>query len=131
MKKALKRYLDATQDFYTLTGIKLDDMPKTKGKALGLDDLLANIEQLNLEYIARNKEYQEERNKCKKDIDKLENPIYRTIIEYTYLNFENNKEIAKSLKEYHNKDYTLGYLRILKSKAISKFEKMITKNNLI
>ena len=131
MKKALKRYIDAKTDFYHLTGVKLDDMPKGNGKALGLDDLLINIEQLSNDYISKNKDYEEAKAKCKKDIDKLENPIYRVIIEYAYLNFEDNKTISNSLKEYHNKDYTLGYIKILKSRAASKLEEIITKYNLI
>ena len=129
MKKALKRYIEAKEDYYHLTGINLDDMPKGNQKPLGLDDLLGNIEQLNNEYIARSKELEEAEEKCRRDISKLKNPIYRAIIEYAYLNFESNKEISDSLTEYHNKNYSLGYIKILKSRAVNKFNELITNNN--
>lgn len=131
MQKALKRYVNAKENFYNLTGIKLDDMPKGNQKPMGFDDILGNIEELNIEYIKRKEEYEEEKNKCKQDIEKLDNPIYRAIIEYAYINFESNKMIMEALKEYHNKDCSLGYIKILKSRAIDKFRKLITKNNLI
>lgn len=131
MKKALKRYIEAKEDYYHLTGISIDDMPKGNKKPLGFDDLLGNIEKLNDEYIARNKELEEAEEKCKQDIRKLKNPIHRAIIEYAYLNFESNKDIAKSLNEYHNKNYTLGYVKVLKLKAVSNFNELITKYNLI
>lgn len=130
MQKALKLYTNAKEDFYHLTGINIDDMPKGK-KPLGFDDLLGNIEQLNNEYIKRKEDYEEEKAKCKKDIEELENPIYRAIIEYAYINFESNKKIMESLKEYHNKECSLGYVRLLKSKAIKKFVKIIKKYNKI
>lgn len=131
MKKALKRYVNAKEDFYHLTGVNIDDMPKGNNKPLGFDDLLGDIEELNTEYIKRKEEYEEEVNKCKHDIDRLENYIFRAIIEYAYINFEDNKKLAESLNEYHNKDYSLGYIKILKSRAVSKFEKIITEYNLI
>lgn len=131
MQKALKRYVNAKDDFYHLTSINIDDMPKGNQKPRGLDDLLGNIEELNNEYLKRKEEYEVEKQKCKKDIDRLDNPIYRAIIEYSYINFETNKMIAESLKEYHNKDYSTGYIKLLKSKAIAKFKKIITKYNLI
>lgn len=129
MKKALKRYIEAKEDYYHLTGINLDDMPKGNQKPLGLDDLLGNIEQLNNEYIARKKELEEAEEKCRRNINKLKNPIYRAIMEYAYLRFESNKDIAESLNEYHNKNYSLGYIKILKSRATSKFIELITNNN--
>ena len=129
MKKALKRYIEAKEDYYHLTGVNIDDMPKGNSKPLGLDDLLGNIEQLSNEYIARSKELEEAEAKCRKDISKLKNPMHRAIIEYAYLNFESNKEIAESLAEYHNKNYSLGYIKILKFRAVNKFIELITDNN--
>ena len=129
MKQALKRYIEAKEDLYHLTGVKIDDMPKGNGKALGFDDLLINIEKLNNDYITKFKKYEEEKEKCKQDINKLDDPISRAIIEYTYLNFEDNKTISISLKKYHSKDYSLGYIKRLKSKAIEQFEKIVTKSN--
>ena len=129
MKKALKRYIDAKQDFYSLTGVKIDDMPKGNGKAMGFDDLLINIEHLNNDYIIKYKKYEEERTRCKQDIDKLDDPISKAIIEYAYLDFEDNKAMSISLKEYHNKDYSLGYIKRLKLRAIEQFTRIVSKSN--
>ena len=131
MKKALKEYIDAKQNFYTLTGINYDDMPKAQSKNLGIDDLMVRVETLMERYIEKCNEYELAKEKCKKDIERLDNPIHKAIIEYAYLNFEDNKKLANSLKEYHNKDYSLGYIPILKLRVIEKFEKMIIKYNLI
>lgn len=133
MQEALKELVDAKQSFYSLTGISYDDMPKGNKKPLGLDDLLGNIEHLEEEYIARKREYEEEKEKYKKEIDGLEelSKIHKAIIKYAYLDFESNKTITDSLKKYHNKDYSLGYVKILKSNATNKFRKLITKYNLI
>lgn len=133
MQDVLKELVDAKQSFYSLTGIDYDDMPKGNKKPLGFDDLLGNIENLEKEYITRKREYEEEKEKYKKDIDGLEelSKIHKTIIKYAYLDFESNKTITDSLKKYHNKDYSLGYVKILKSNATNKFRKLITKYNLI
>lgn len=125
MKKALKRYIDSKLDFYNLTGINYDDMPKAKGKSLGFDDLMGNIEELFNKYLALNEEYEVEREKCQLDIDELKNPIHKFIIEYAYLDFENDKKILKSLKEFNNLEYSYSHMRRLKSQAIKEFEKMI------
>lgn len=125
MKKALKRYVDAQSDFYTLTGIRYDDMPKAKGKSLGFDDLMIKIEELYNVYLELYENSEKEREKCLNDINKLSNPIHRVIIEYAYLNFESNKEIALSLQEYHNKSYSLSYISEIKTTAIREFEKII------
>ena len=79
MKKALKRYIEAKEDYYHLTGINLDDMPKGNQKPLGLDDLLGNIEQLNNEYIARKKELEEAEEKCRRKayLDNRSRATYR------------------------------------------------------
>ncbi len=125
MKKALKRYTDAKFDFYTLTGAKYDDVSKARGKSLGFDDLMAQIEDLYSVYLKSYDDYEEERKRCLNDINKIDNPIYRIIIEYAYLDFESNKEIALSLQEYHNKNYSLGYVAELKAAAIKEFTKIL------
>ena len=125
MKRALKKYVDAKSDFHNLTGVKYDDMPKSKGKSLGLDDLMIRIEDLYDKYILELKKYDKLRDKCIKDINKLENPIHRAILEYFYLDFECIKEVAYSLREYHDKDYSLAYIRELKSNAVYLFEQNV------
>lgn len=127
MKRALKTYIDAKSDFYTLTGINYDTMPKGNKKPIGLDDLLVNLEKLSNYYLKLQKEYEEIKERCKRDIDKLENPISRAIMEYAYLNFETNKKISCSLKEFHDRDYTVGYIKTLKAKAKEEFKDIITK----
>ena len=128
-KRALKNYLDAKEDFYNLTGTKYDDMPKAQSKKLGLDDLLIHIEELHTTWLMLDKKCKEEKAKCLIDIDKLENKIYRLLIEYAYLNFESDKKILKSLKEIHNLDYSYSYIRKIKSKAKKEFKQIIIKNN--
>jgi len=125
MKRALKRYVDAKLDFYTLTGTNYDDV-KVKGVTLGFDDLIGNIEDLYNTYLDLSKKCEEERNKCLIDIDKLEKPIHRAIIEYIYLDFEtNNKRLTMLLKKYYKKDYSLGYISELKSVAEENFRKIL------
>lgn len=125
MKRALKKYIDAKSDFHNLTGVKYDDMPKAKGKSLGFDDIMIRIEELYDKYILELKKYDDLRDKCINDINKLDNPIHRAILEYFYLDFECIKEVAYSLKEFHDKDYSLAYIRELKSNAVSLFEQNV------
>ena len=128
MKKALKRYIDAKSDFYHLTGIKYNDMPKANGKSLGLDDLISKIDELNCTYISLVKECEEERKKCQLDIDKIKNHVYRLILEYAFLDLDKDKKIIRSLKEFHNIDYSCSHFRKLKSDAIKEFEVIIHKD---
>lgn len=133
MQEALKELIDAKQDLYTLTGIKYDDMPKGNKKPLGLEDLLSHVEGLEEYYAEQKSIYENTKEKYKKEIDglnELQN-IHKIIIKYAYLDFESNKMIMDSLKKYHNKDYSLGYIKILKSQANNKLKKLITKYNLI
>lgn len=125
MKKALKQFIDAKSDFYSLSCVKYDDMPKAQGKRLGFDDLMSNIEELCNKYLELKHEYFLEKDKCQKLINKMENPIYKVIIEYSFIDFENDKKLGASLKEYHNLDYSYSHLRKLKSNAIKEFEKLI------
>ena len=125
MKSALKRYIDAKQNFYTLTGINYDDMPKAKGKVLGLDDLIADIEDLNNYYREQARELEVIRKAHLKDIYKLTKQIHRIIIEYAYLDLDKDKKIIRSLKEFHNEDYSCSHFRRLKAAAIKEFEEII------
>ncbi len=125
MQKALKKYVESTEDFYTLTGIQYTDMPKSKGKALGLDDLMADIEELYFDYLKCKNDFDIEYNKCMKDIDKLDNQLYELIIEYNFIDKKKDKEILKALKEYHNMDIAYGTLRNLKSQAKKRFKKVL------
>ena len=128
-KKAFKRYINAKENFYVLSGTKYDDMPKAKSSSLGFDDLMINIEELYNEWVRLEKQYNQIKKECLEMIHKMNDPIYESIIEYAYLDFENDKEILNSLNEYHNVDYTLGYFRILKSKAVKRFKEVITEDN--
>ena len=100
-------------------------MPKAQGRVLGLDDLMIQIEELHNDYIEKYENCEIERKKCLEDINKLENKISRVIIECTYLNFESDKEILFSLKEFFNKEYSLSHIKRLKKKAIKEFIEII------
>lgn len=125
MGKALRKYVEATENFYTITGIKYTDMPKSKGKALGFDDLMANIEELFHEYLTLREQHKEIYEFYLSYINKLSNKTHRLIIEYSYINEDDDKQLAITLKEYHNLDYTNDYVRRLKSKAKKEFELLI------
>lgn len=125
MEKALKKYVEATEDFYTITGVKYTDMPKSKGKVLGFDDLMANIEELFNDYLELRNQHKILYDFYISYINKLNNKTYRLIIEYSYINNEDDKQITNSLKEYHKLDYTNSHIRKLKSKASKEFNKLI------
>lgn len=125
MQKALKKYVEATEDFYTLTGTKYTDMPKTRGKSLGFDDLMMNIEKLYNEYLEYKKDYDKVYKECMEDINKLDNQTHRLIIEYSFIDEKKDKDIIDALSGFHNKDYSYSYFRRLKTKAIEEFEKKI------
>ena len=122
--RAFKKYIDAKLDFYNITGTKYDDMPKGN-RSIGFDDLLAHIEELNEEYIRLYESYKQVRENCLKDIDKMDNPIHKSIIEYTYIDFEKNKKIQCLLKEYFKVDYSYGHLMKMKAQAIKEFNRVI------
>lgn len=130
MQKALKKYVEATEDFYTLTGIKYTDMPKTRGKSLGFDDLMINIENLYNEYLEYKKDYDKDYKECMEDINKLDNQIHRLIIEYSFIDEKKDKDIIDTLSGFHDKDYSYSHFRRLKTKAIEKFERMIQNDTL-
>ena len=122
VEKTLKRYVESAEDFYTITGVQYSEMPKVKGKALGFDDLMANIEEFYNTYIALKKEYDDMYIDYLKYINKLKDKRYRLIIEYSFINGEDDKQVCESLREYHNYDYSNNYVRQLKIKAINEFE---------
>lgn len=128
MQIALKLWVDAKEDFYYITGIQIDDMPKAKAEAKrrGLDSLMENIETLGEKYINLKLSCEDERKRCKRDIDKLESKLYRLIIEYAFLDMDKDKKILNTLKTYHNMDISYGYFRNSKSKAIKEFETLIS-----
>jgi len=127
MKKALKRYINAKDDYHHLTGKSADEYLKSKNNHAchGIDDLLANIEQLQEEYLELSDKYKKLRKKYNDKLHKLENTIYRIILEYAYLDFDKDKKILKNLKEYHNETYSFSHFRKLKGLAIKEFEEMI------
>lgn len=129
MQKTLKRYVEATDSFYTITSIKYSDMPKAKGKALGFADLMANIEELYAKYLELEKEFDIKYQECMKYVGKLDNQVYRLIIEYTYIDRKidkkSDKETLKVLQDFHNIDISYSYFRIVKSNAKKEFRKII------
>lgn len=125
MKKALKRYLEAKDDIYYITGGKIDETPKAFGNGLSIDDLLINIEDLKEEYKKLTEDYETLRNIHKIKISELNNPIHKIILEYCYLDMNDDKKVLKSIREYHNKDYSESHFRRLKSQAVKEFEKLI------
>lgn len=77
MKNELKWLIDAKSDFYSLSGVKYDDMPKVHSKSLDFDDLMVNIEKLCIKYLYSKREYFLEKDKCQMVIYKLENPVIK------------------------------------------------------
>ena len=126
MERALKRYVEATEEFYTITSVKYTDMPKAKGKVLGFDDMMVHIEDLYEFYLEQKKLYDVEYQKCMKDINKLEEALHKLIIEYAYINLEKDKQIINSLKKYHNIEISYSHLRNSKSKAKNSFTNIIS-----
>lgn len=129
MQKALKKYIEANDSFYSLTGIKYSEMPKVKGQALGFDDLMANIEEIYTDYLKKEKEYNIKYQECMGHISKLDNQVHRLIIEYTYIDRKidkkSDKETLRALQDYHNIDISYSYFRIVKSNAKREFRKII------
>lgn len=130
MQKAFKRYIEAQDDFYIITGIKYTTMPKSEGKPLGFDDLMVHIEDLYNEYIKCKNKYDKEYKIIIKDINKLDNQLYRLIIEYTYIDRKidkkPDKETLKELQDYHKIDISYPYFRKIKSNAKSDFLNIIS-----
>ena len=126
MERALKRYVEATEEFYTITSVKYTDMPKAKGKVLGFDDLMIRIEEIYEFYLEQKRLYDIEYQKCMNDINKLDESIYKLIIEYAFINLEKDKQIIDSLKKYHNIEMSYSYLRNSKSKAKNSFINLIS-----
>lgn len=125
MQKALKKYVEATEDFYTLTGVQYSSMPKAKGKVLGFDDLMANIEALYNTYLEKKKDYDKECESCMNEINKLDNQVYRLIIEYSFIDDKKDKDIIGALLEFHNMDYSYSHFRKLKGQATKEFKSII------
>ena len=123
--KALMQYIKATENFYTITGFKYTDMPKSKGKVLGFDDLMANIEDLYNEYLEKKRQYLELYNFYLKYINKLSNKTHRIIIENFYIYGEKYKQLVDTLQSFFRIEYSIDYVRQLKFKAKKEFEKLI------
>ncbi len=125
MQKAYKKYIDLKESFYRISGMNYDDMPREKRRALGLDDVLEQIEAQYNYYLQSKEKYREERNKVQCDISKLSNEIDRLIIEYAFIDSDDDKIILKNLKKYHKIDYSYSYFRKVKQNAIEELEKIL------
>jgi len=123
--KALMKHIKATENFHTITGVKYTDMPKAKGKVLGFDDLMANIEDSYNGYLEKKKQYLELYDFYLKYINKLNNQTYRIIIENFYIHGERYKQLVNTLISFFRIEYSIDYVRQLKFKAKKEFEKLI------
>lgn len=128
MESALRQYIFATQELYSITGINYSDMPKSQGKIKGIDALLVNIETLFNNYIKESSKCTEERNKCMQKIKEIKNITYQLIIELVYLDgIATDKEVVEVLEKYHKLSYAPSYYRKLKSIAQNQFEEILKK----
>lgn len=126
MQKAYKKYVDLQDSFYEISGgMKWNDMPREKGRALGLDDMMENIETQYNYYLQCKDRYTKERQRVQCDINKLSDAIHKLIIEYAFIDADDDKVILKNLKKYHRIDYSYSYFRKIKQIAIDEFEKVL------
>lgn len=127
MKDKIIEIKEAEYNFYNLTGIKFSDLPKSNSyKAFDFADQINRINKLIEDYKQKEKEYLEERDKCLEDINKLKNPKYKTIIKLAFLEKKKNKAIASILARTYKLDYSIDYVKNLKTKAINQFEQIVT-----
>lgn len=129
MKDKLVELKDAERNFYTLTGTKPSEMPKTSStKIFDFSDQMIRIEKIFEDYKKLESDYLKEKEKCLNDINKISNPKYRTIIRLSFIDKKKIKAIASVLGKIYKLDYTIDYIKNIKSKAIKEFEKKVTKN---
>lgn len=124
MKDKLIELKEAQRDFYSLTGTKFTDIPKS-GTSFGFDEQLIKIEKIKNDYLNKEHECAIARKKCVEDLDKIENPKYRTILTLAFLEQKNNKSISIILDKTYKLDYSIDYVKQLKNKAIKCFERLI------
>lgn len=117
MKMAFKRYTDAKEDFYSLSGISYDKLNVMGGKPNEFADIMHKIDLLLNDYKEKLNDYEEEKSKCLKDIEQIKNPIYQAVLEYKYLDFDDDYKILENLKKYNGKEYYISSIYNLVVKA--------------
>ncbi len=128
MKDKLIEIRDAEIDFKTLTGYRFSDMPKANIiKPFDFSDQINRISKLIETYQKRQKEYLELKSKHLEVIDKLDKPIYKTLIKLSFLEMKGNKDISIILSKTYKLNYSIDYTKQLKNKAIKHFERIISK----
>ena len=126
METAYKNYIEHIQLKCSVSGIDFSkEIVSGSRKIIGLDSMIQDDEEYADEYKLKHQEYKQERERCLSDIKKLKEPLYRLIIEYSYINQETIKDLCLTLKNYHNKEYSVEYITKEKSKAKKKFEEVI------
>lgn len=125
MKDKLVELREAERNYISLTGTKPSESPKTTtNKNFDFSDQLARIEKLILDYKKLEKDYLIEREKCISAINKVNNPKYRTILKLFFVEKKNLKALSIVLNKTYKLDYTIDYLKNLKTKSIKEFEKV-------
>lgn len=125
MKDKLVECNEARKNYINLSGLNPSDVPKNKtNKNFDFGDQLARIEKLTLDYKKLESDYLEEREKCINAINKIHNPKYITILKLFFIEKKNLKSMSVILNKTYKLNYTIDYIKNLKSKAIKEFEKI-------
>ncbi len=126
MKDKLVDVKEAEKNFLTLTGNKISDSPKIiSNKNFDFGDQLSRIEVLMCSYKKIEKEYLEMREQHLKEISQIENAKYKTILKLFFLENKNIKSVSVILNKIYKLDYSLDYIRKIKTQAVKEFEKVI------
>lgn len=126
MKDKFIELKEAQRDFYSLSGTKFTDMPKMKRNSnFEYEDQIMRIDKLREDYNKLEKEYLVLKNHHREEINKMKNSKHRTIMTLSFLEKKNLKNIAIILNKNYGLDYSIEYLRKLKSKAVKEFEEVI------
>lgn len=126
MKDKLVELKEAEFNFYNLTGFKFSDYPKNHSvKGFDFSDQIERIESLIDEYKDLEKKYLDERKKSIEDVNKISKPLYRTIIILAFIEKKKNKTISNILNKTYKLDYSMEYIKNIKTKAINAFQNVI------
>lgn len=125
MKDKLVELQEMRKNFVSLTGTKFNDMPNIKtNKNFDFGDQLVRIEKAISDYKKIESEYLEEREKCINAINKVTNPKYRTILKLFFIEKKNLKSLSIILNKNYKLEYSVDYIKKLKTKSIKEFEKV-------
>lgn len=125
MKDKLVAIKEAERNYVTLTGNKITDTPKTSlNKNFDFSDQLAKIEKMLISYKKVEKEYLNLREKHLMEISKINNSKFRTILKLFFIERKNIKSVANILNKTYKLDYSVDYIKKIKSQATKEFEKV-------